>query len=201
MATKKTTAKKPPAKTGTPVVAKPKYLGPHDVVTSSNIQNSAGMAAWGKFAGDVDIGDLSVSLHEKTQKVIDGDMKQVEGMLFMQAKTLETIFTNLAKRAVIQENMKWFQTYLTLSLKAQAQCRATLEALAEVKNPRAVAFVKQANISNGPQQVNNGSQQLSRTETFNSEPNKLLEADHGQRMDIGAQSQAGRVNQTVAAVG
>jgi hypothetical protein len=201
MATKKTTAKKPPAKTVTPVAAKPKFMKPHELVNSSNAQNAIGMAAWGKFAGEADIGDIANCLHEKTQKVTDGDMKQVESMLFMQAKSLETIFTNLATRAAQQVDMKWLQTLLTLSLKAQAQCRSTLEALAEVKNPRAVAFVKQANISNGPQQVNNGSQQLSRTETIQSEPNKLLEADHGQRMDIGAQGQAGRVNQTVAAVG
>ena len=32
----------------------------------------------------------------------------------------------------------------------QAQCRATLSALAEIKNPRPVSFVGQANISNGP---------------------------------------------------
>jgi len=30
---------------------------------------------------------------------------------------------------------------------AQSQCRTTLEALAEIKNPRAVAFLKQANIA------------------------------------------------------
>ena len=47
---------------------------------------------------------------------------------------------------------------LRSDLKAQAQCRATLEALAEIKNPHPVAFVKQANISSGHQQVNNGMQ-------------------------------------------
>ena len=31
-----------------------------------------------------------------------------------------------------------------------------MEALAEMKNPHPVAFVKQANIAHGPQQVNNG---------------------------------------------
>jgi hypothetical protein len=41
-------------------------------------------------------------------------------------------------------------------LKAQAQCRVTLVALAEMKNPRPVAFVQQANIAAGLQQVNNG---------------------------------------------
>ncbi|NML85977.1 MAG: hypothetical protein HHJ19_10135, partial [Polaromonas sp.] len=42
-------------------------------------------------------------------------------------------------------------------MKAQSPCRATLQVLAEIKNPRPVAFVKQANINNGgQQQVNNG---------------------------------------------
>jgi hypothetical protein len=36
-------------------------------------------------------------------------------------------------------------TYLRLGLKAQSQCRATLETLAAIKNPRPVAFVQQAN--------------------------------------------------------
>ena len=85
-------------------------------------------------------------------------MRPVEAMLYGQAVTLETIFTSLARRATSQEYLKQFQAYLGLALKAQAQCRATLEALAEIKNPRPVAFVKQANISGGHQQVNNGVQ-------------------------------------------
>jgi hypothetical protein len=37
-----------------------------------------------------------------------------------------------------------------LALKAQSQCRATLETLAAIKNPQPVAFVRQANIAHGP---------------------------------------------------
>ena len=85
-------------------------------------------------------------------------MGPIEGMLYRQAKTLETMFTSLARRAAGNDGLKQFQVNLTLALKAQAQCRATLEALAEIKNPRSVSFVKQANISGGPQQVNNGIQ-------------------------------------------
>jgi len=39
---------------------------------------------------------------------------------------------------------------------AQAQCRATIETLHELKHPRPVAFVQKANIADGPQQLNNG---------------------------------------------
>ena len=44
---------------------------------------------------------------------------------------------------------------MSLALKAQAQCRATLEALNEMKFPKSATFVKQANIAN-QQQINNG---------------------------------------------
>jgi hypothetical protein len=45
---------------------------------------------------------------------------------------------------------------MRLALKAQRQCRATIETLVMAKNPAPVTFVKQANVAHGPQQVNNG---------------------------------------------
>ena len=46
---------------------------------------------------------------------------------------------------------------MRMGMKAQSQCRATLQMLAEIKNPRPVSFAKLANINNGGnQQVNNG---------------------------------------------
>ena len=135
-------------------------------------------------------------------------MRLVEGMLYRQAKTLETMFTSLARRAANQDGLKQFQVNLTLAFKAQAQCRATLAALAEIRNPRPVQFVKQANMTTGPQQVNNayagtplhGGIQ-SGAGNIQSEQNKLLEADHGNYLDTRAQGAASRVNQTVEAVG
>ena len=133
-------------------------LKPHELVLSPTIQSAIAIEAWSKFAGTVDLADLVGDLRERVKKVQGGDMQPVEAMLFGQAMTLETIFTSLARRATSQEYLKQFQAYLGMALKAQAQCRATLEALAEIKNPRPVAFVKQANISGGHQQVNNGMQ-------------------------------------------
>jgi hypothetical protein len=40
-------------------------------------------------------------------------------------------------------------------MKAQAQCRSTVEAIAEIKFPKSATFIKQANIAQ-QQQVNNG---------------------------------------------
>lgn len=47
-------------------------------------------------------------------------------------------------------------------MKAQGQCSATLETFADIKNPRPVAFVKQANIAQN-QQVNNNAGEFSDT--------------------------------------
>ena len=213
MATKKTNAKTVGAETlgkaGAPEAAKPKKMAPHQIVLSSNTQNAVGILAWSKFAGEADLQALCDDLGAQTSKVQDGDMRPIEGMLFRQAKTLETMFTSLARRAASNDTLKPFQCNMTLALKAQAQCRATLEALAEIKNPRPVQFVKQANMTTGPQQINNGTtaglrdryaQAHAPTGHIESEPNKLLEADHGQRLDIGAQSEAGRGNQAVETV-
>ena len=212
--TKETTAKKAPAATSakkvTPVAAKPEKvtLKPHQIVLSSNTQNAVGILSWSKFAGEADLQELCNDLGEQTLKVQDGDMRPVEGMLYRQAKTLETMFTSLARRAADQDGLKQFQVNLTLALKAQAQCRATLEALAEIKNPRPVQFVKQATMTTGPQQVNNayaGTQSHSGIQSgagnIQSEQNKLLESDHGNYLDTRAQGAASRVNQTVEAVG
>ena len=86
------------------------------------------------------------------------------------------------------------ETYLRLALKAQAQCRTTWESLAEIKNPRAVAFVRQANIAHGPQQVNNGtvaSQDApTRAEKSENQSIELLGASDGKRLDTEAPAMA-----------
>lgn len=87
-----------------------------------------------------------------------GDLKKAETMLVAQASTLNAVFCELARRAALNmgEYISATDTYLRLALKAQAQCRATLETLATIKNPP-VVFARQANINNGgQQQVNNG---------------------------------------------
>jgi hypothetical protein len=88
---------------------------------------------------------------------------------------------------------------MRLALKAQSQCRATLETLVNIKNPRPVAFVQQANIANGPQRVNNMAVHA-RVENAEIRKDKLLEGPHGERLDTRAASPTIAANQDVAAV-
>ena len=158
---------------------------------------------------DVDLGELVTNMQTKFKEVNDGDLSGLEAMLVGQATALQTMFTSLATRAASQEYLKQYGVYMTLALKAQAQSRATISALVDLKYPKqAATFVKQANMTTGPQQVNNAyagtpshSGIQSRTENIESEQNKLLEADNGNYLDTRAQGAASRVNQTVEAMG
>jgi hypothetical protein len=88
---------------------------------------------------------------------------------------------------------------MRLALKAQSQSRATVETLAAIKNPP-VVYARQANFAAGHQQVNNGVQ-ASGAREIESPPTKLLEADHGERMDTGTTSAARGANQAMETVG
>lgn len=199
------------AKKATPPATTPakKTMEPHEIVLSPTVQSAVAIEAWAKFAGTVDLVGLVSNLHERIKKVQGGDMQPIEAMLFGQAMTLETMFTSLARRAAANDGLKQFQVNLTLALKAQAQCRATLEALAEIRNPRPVAFVKQANISGGHQQINNGVNAENRTVPAGAHPhareisgqqNELLEAPHGNELDTRTAGTAGGANPHLEAV-
>lgn len=157
---------------------------------------------YSKRYGELDLMSLVGELSNQAKAVNDGNLKQAEAMLTVQAHTLDAVFNNLAQRAINAEYMDHLDRYLRLALKAQGQCRATLEALAALKNPASVAFVRQANIANGPQQVNNGvTANASRAEIIENQPNKLLEHQHGERMDCGTASATGGTDSTLETVG
>ena len=206
----KAAAAKATLKLATPA-AETRPLKSHEVLLSASIQSAVGVDAWGKFAGAADLADLVRELREQVKDVADGNMRPVEAMLYGQALALQTMFTSLSRRAAAQEHLKQFQANLSLALKAQAQCRATLEALAEIKNPRPIAFVKQANIAHGQQQVNNGSAvstpfragacACAPASENAPTPNELLEAPDGKPVDPGAQGASGGADPQVEAMG
>jgi hypothetical protein len=136
----------------------------------------------GNLAGEVNLMALIESLQEATDKTKAGDLSNLEAMLIGQATALQTMFTSLAKRASHQEYLTQYGVYMTLALKAQAQSRATISALVDLKYPKqAATFVKQANMTTGPQQVNNGAfpdkiaQAHASAGDFETAPNKVLE--------------------------
>jgi hypothetical protein len=78
------------------------------------------------------------------------------------------------------------------------------ETLFEMRNPRPAAFVKQANIANGPQQVNNGvpsAESPSHAGLPTNRSDELLGLNHEQRLDTGTAGAAGGVHSRLETVG
>jgi hypothetical protein len=173
-----------------------------------SVNAAAVMSAYTTQLGlkDADIGALMDRLSEDVKDVWAGDMKRAEAMLFAQAHALQAIFMTLARRASTQEYLKQWEAYLRMGLKAQNQCRMTLETLATIKNPP-VVIARQANINNGgQQQVNNGAaaapgQAATHAANATTAPTELLEQQHGERMDTGTAGTAGSVDPQLEAVG
>jgi hypothetical protein len=169
------------------------------------VQAAVTLTAYNKDFGDVAINTLVDDLDAQCKLANNGDLARAETILMAQAQTLDSVFNNLARRASLNigEYMNAAETYLRLALRAQAQCRATLETLAVIKNPQPVAFVRQANIANGPQQVNNAPAQpgeSSRARESANQQNKL-EAKSGERLEFGKADSARETNSSLEAVG
>jgi hypothetical protein len=147
------------------------------------------------------------ALRNGAQAVHGGDLAGAETMLTAQAVALDSIFGALAQRAALNlgESLEATERYMRLALKAQGQCRATLETLAAIKNPP-VVFARQANINNGgQQQVNNGApgagQDTAHAANKPTALTGLLEASDGKWLDPGATRAAGGADPELATVG
>ena len=147
----------------------------------------------------IDVPTLMAELRDQAEAVNAGKLAQAEAMLINQATALQSLFARLAERGMGCDTAVPFECNLRMALRAQSQCRATLETLATIRNPP-VLFAKQANVTTGPQQINNGLPAASRARESESPPSKLLEATDGERMDTGAPSAPGGVNQEMEAV-
>lgn len=182
MTTKKTTSKATSSDS-----EKQKKTVQAKMLNSASLMSAAASESFSKIMfPDLDLSEIIEDLKLRVAKVQSGDMAAMEAMLVGQAQALQTIFVGLTRKAVSQEYLKNYSVMMSLALKAQSQSRATIQALTELKYPKQVAFVKQANISHGHQQINNDGTQSSmqgignsRAEKNQNQPNELLEVNNG----------------------
>lgn len=155
-------------------------------INAGAIVEQYGSQLFGK--DNLDIHTLEKAVKESTEAIHNGNMKAMEAMLYGQAVALQTMFVNLARRADCQQGrLDNIETLLKLAFRAQNQCRMALETLSNVKNPP-VVYARQANITSGPQQVNNG---LTHATEKTITQNELLEDSHVKRLDRRTQGQTG----------
>jgi len=98
--------------------------------------------------------DVTDALVDRMLDTAKGDMRFVSNMLTGQAVSLDTIFTEMVRRA--GANLGVYpdiaERYMRLALKAQAGSRTTLEALARLHRPRE-QVVKHVHVNDGGQAV------------------------------------------------
>jgi hypothetical protein len=147
---------------------------------------------------DFAVGGLIEELAAQCTEVSQGNLERPEALLMAQSTTLDAIFQNLTQQAYKHMGqLDVVERLLRLAFRAQSQSRATVETLGNMKNPPTV-FARQANLTTGPQQVNNGialapARQPNRR-------NELLERADGKRLELSASSSPGSRNSRVAAL-
>jgi hypothetical protein len=150
---------------------------------------------------DAPVTDLARELRQQMAALNKGDLTRAENMLLAQAHTLDALFANLMARAMNAQHLDNLETFMRLAFKAQNQARATLQTLGELKAPKHVAFVKQANIGQNVQ-VNNGTtEQPTRPRKAKKAQNELLWVEHGERLETRAAGTAGSADPAMATVG
>lgn len=104
--------------------------------------------------GAQDSTDLFASMLDKGKAAKSGDLGHYKAMLAAQADTLNCIFTEMARRAAVNmgEYIGATESYMRLGLKAQTQCRATIEALDRLTSGR-VQTVKLVHVNEGGQAI------------------------------------------------
>ncbi len=120
-------------------------LGAHRIVSRMQPKN---------IADDIDVPGMLETLRGQAAAVQRGDLGHAEGMLINQASALQSLFVRLTEWAMDQTHLPNLEAFMRMALRAQSQCRATLETLATINNPP-IVYAKQANVTTGPQQVNN----------------------------------------------
>ena len=159
--------------------------------------------------GTLGLAECIGALEDATKAVHGGEMKHAQSLLVAQATALNALFGEMARRAALNmgEHLSATETYMRMAMKAQNQCRVTLETLANIKNPP-VVFARQANINNGgQQQVNNGTAPPqarhvhAHAEKSQAAPIELLEASDAQRLDARAASTTGGTDRGLAPLG
>ena len=111
-------------------------------------------AQFGGMDGAPGYGDYADAIRATGDVAANGDLAFASRLLSAQAVTLDNIFTEMARRMAINmaEYLGATETYARIALKAQAQSRATLEALAKLHQPREQT-VRHVHVNEGGQAV------------------------------------------------
>ena len=103
---------------------------------------------------DPPLKEVMAVLRERMSNAADGKLTASSELLMAQATTLDALFTELVRRSGLNmgEHLGAADRYMKLALKAQSNCRATLEALAKLHQPREQT-VRHVHVNEGGQAI------------------------------------------------
>ncbi len=176
------------------------------------VTSAATVAAFSQpVDGPVDAQAAYDAMRARMEEVRRGELATAEVTLAGQAAALNAIFAAMAMRAQAQLDRpgNGAERYLRMALKAQSQCRVTLDALAGMvtgpltyRREPGVIVQQQTNIAHGPMQVNNalpdGTAAAENRENVRFE---LKDWGNGERLDGGAAGWSGAAYPPAEAVG
>ncbi len=130
-----------------------------DVMLGHDVRHGQAASAFacGMLGPDAErpgIMDAAKFIDDRSKAAANGDLAFASHMLAAQATTLDVMFTELARRAQLNagQYLNAAEQYGRLALKAQSNCRTTLEALAKLHQPREQT-VKHVHVNEGGQAV------------------------------------------------
>lgn len=136
-----------------PGVSKERQLA--DVALDPLVSGAALANSFSKnLFGSTEITAMVESLQDRAQAIRSNKLGSLEDMLTGQAAALNALFVEMARRSGVNlgEYMAAAEIYMKLALKAQSQCRATLEALGRLHQPREQT-VRHVHVNEGGQAV------------------------------------------------
>ena len=177
------------------------------VFSGSTIKAFTPLVTIGDKTSSIEPTDLYEAVDDVAKVVAGGKTAPVEKMLVRQLYSLDAMFNHMMQRAGRCESLSGMELLAKLALRAQSQARCTAEALAMIKNP--APYIRQANIANGHQQVNNTYAAASEHPDAVTEDSRAREietlskrtiegAEHGTRLDTGAQGAASGADPSMA---
>ncbi|MFV3074605.1 hypothetical protein [Niveispirillum fermenti] len=119
-------------------------------ITTSHLHK----AQFGSMEDAPGYGDYADGIRQLGAHAVTGDLAFASELLAVQALSLDNMFTEMARRMALNmgTHMAATEAYARIALKAQAQCRATLEALAKLhQSPEQT--VRHVHVNEGGQAV------------------------------------------------
>ena len=121
----------------------------HGIVTQGIVKKMVG-----DLPGEPDMANFGKAIRDEAERARNGDLTLASELLTAQALSLDSMFTEYVRRATM--NMGDYplamERFAKLAMRAQANCRASLEALAKLHQPREQT-VRHVHVNEGGQAV------------------------------------------------